>query len=72
MVQSTQSKRNHNHQAWFVDYRQIQMFIAAAERLNISQAAEALGVTQPGLSKSMHRLQTQLGVRLCAGAAASR
>ena len=47
-----------------MDYRQIQMFIAAGERLNLSQAAEAIGVTQPGLSKSLHKLQTQLGVRL--------
>lgn len=47
-----------------MDYRQIQLFIAAAERLNLSQAAEAIGVTQPGLSKSLHKLQTQLGVRL--------
>lgn len=63
-VQPTQSKRKHNQQAWFVDYRQIQMFIAAAERLNLSQAAEAVGVTQPGLSKSLHKLQTELGIRL--------
>ncbi|HLJ06196.1 MAG TPA: LysR family transcriptional regulator, partial [Acetobacteraceae bacterium] len=63
-MQPTQSKRKHNQQAWFVDYRQIQMFIAAAERLNLSQAAEAVGVTQPGLSKSLHKLQTELGIRL--------
>jgi LysR family transcriptional regulator, regulator of abg operon len=47
-----------------MDYRQLQLFIAAAERLNLSQAAEAMGLTQPGLSKSLHKLQRQLGVRL--------
>lgn len=47
-----------------MDYRQIQMFIAAAERLNLSQAAEAVGITQPGLSKSLQKLQTELCVRL--------
>lgn len=47
-----------------MDYRQIALFIAAAERLNLSQAAEAMGVTQPGLSKSLHKLQVELGVRL--------
>lgn len=47
-----------------MDYRQLQLFAAAAERLNLSQAAEAMGLSQPGLSKSLHRLQQQLGVRL--------
>jgi DNA-binding transcriptional LysR family regulator len=47
-----------------MDYRQLQLFLAAAERLNLSQAAEAMNITQPGLSKSMHRLQQELGTRL--------
>lgn len=47
-----------------MDYRQLQLFVAAAERLNLSQAAEAMGLSQPGLSKSLHKLQHQLGVRL--------
>jgi DNA-binding transcriptional LysR family regulator len=47
-----------------MDYRQLQLFLAAAERLNLSHAAEALNMTQPGLSKSMHRLQRELGTRL--------
>jgi LysR family transcriptional regulator of abg operon len=47
-----------------MDYRQIQLFLATAERLNLSHAAEAMNITQPGLSKSMHRLQRELGTRL--------
>ena len=35
-----------------------------AERLNLSHAAEAMSMTQPGLSKSMQRLQLELGTRL--------
>ena len=47
-----------------MDHRQLQLFLAVAERLNLSQAAEAMGITQPGLSKSMHRLHRALGTRL--------
>ena len=47
-----------------MDHRQLQLFLAVAERLNLSQAAEAMNITQPGLSKSMHRLQQTLGARL--------
>ena len=47
-----------------MDYRQLQLFLATAERLNLSHAAEAMNITQPGLSKSMHRLQRELVTRL--------
>ena len=47
-----------------MDYRQLQLFVAAAQRCNLSQAAEVMGITQPGLSKSLHKLQQELGVRL--------
>lgn len=47
-----------------MDYRQLQLFLATAERLNLSHAAEAMDITQPGLSKSMHRLQRDLGTKL--------
>ena len=47
-----------------MDYRQLQLFLAMAERLNLSHAAEAMSMTQPGLSKSMQRLQLELGTRL--------
>ena len=47
-----------------MDYRQLQLFLATAERLNLSHAAEAMNITQPGLSKAMQRLQVELGTRL--------
>ena len=47
-----------------MDYRQLQLFLATAERLNLSHAAEAMNITQPGLYKSMHRLQKELGTKL--------
>jgi LysR family transcriptional regulator of gallate degradation len=47
-----------------MDYRQLQLFLATAERLNLSHAAEAMSMTQSGLSKSMHRLQQEIGTRL--------
>jgi LysR family transcriptional regulator of gallate degradation len=47
-----------------MDHRQLQLFLAVAERLNLSQAAEAMNITQPGVSKSMHRLQRALGTQL--------
>ncbi len=47
-----------------MDYRQLQLFLATAERLNLSHAAEAMSMTQSGLSKSMHRLQQEMGTRL--------
>jgi DNA-binding transcriptional LysR family regulator len=47
-----------------MDYRQLQLFLATAERLNLSHAAEAMNITQPGLSKSMHRLQREFGTKL--------
>jgi LysR family transcriptional regulator of gallate degradation len=47
-----------------MDYRQLQLFLATADRLNLSHAAEAMNITQPGLSKSMHRLQRELGTKL--------
>ncbi len=47
-----------------MDHRQLQLFLATAERLNLSHAAEAMNITQPGLSKSMHRLQRELGTKL--------
>jgi hypothetical protein len=47
-----------------MDYRQLHLFLAAAERLNPSHAAEAMNMTQPGLAKSLHRLRRGLGTKL--------
>ena len=47
-----------------MDIAQLRQFVLVAERLNISHAAEAMNLTQPALSKSMHRLQRELGTSI--------
>jgi DNA-binding transcriptional LysR family regulator len=44
--------------------RDIQTFAVIARYGNLHSAAEALGVSQPALSKTVRRLETELGVRL--------
>ena len=43
---------------------QIRYFIAAAQFQNLSKAAHVLNVTQPALSKSISKLEAELGVQL--------
>lgn len=40
------------------------MFLVVADHMNLSHAAETLGVAQPALSRAMARLQEDLGVQL--------
>ncbi|MEO1987004.1 MAG: LysR family transcriptional regulator [Martelella sp.] len=47
-----------------MDLQQLRYFLAVADSLNISQAAEKLGVSQPALSKTMARLQQRVNVQL--------
>lgn len=47
-----------------MDIRQIQYFLAVAELLNFSRAAEYLHVTQPTLSQQIASLEESLGVAL--------
>lgn len=47
-----------------IDFRLIQGAITVAEELNMSRAAEVLGITQPALTKRMHDLEGRLGVAL--------
>lgn len=47
-----------------MDITQLRQFLAIAERANLSHAAEMLKISQPGLSKSMHRLQLEIGARI--------
>jgi LysR family transcriptional regulator of gallate degradation len=47
-----------------VELAQLRHFIAVAENGSIGQAARALRLTQPGVTKSIRRLEGALGVRL--------
>ena len=43
---------------------QLRYFITAAQFQNLSRAAQALNITQPALSKSISKLESELGVKL--------
>jgi DNA-binding transcriptional LysR family regulator len=47
-----------------LDLRLVHSFTVIAEHRHFGRAAEALHVTQPSLSRQIHRLEQQLGVRL--------
>jgi len=47
-----------------MDYKKIELFLAAARHANMTLAAEELGLSQPALSKGIKALEKDLGVRL--------
>ena len=47
-----------------MDYRKVQLFLAAARFGNLTEAAAWLDISQPALSKSIKSLEKTLGVRL--------
>ena len=47
-----------------VSFRQLEYFVAVAERLSFRAAADACFVTQPGLSAQLKDLERLLGVQL--------
>ncbi|MFD0757020.1 LysR family transcriptional regulator [Massilia norwichensis] len=47
-----------------MEIRQLAYFVAIAETLHFSRAAEALGLAPSALSMQIQRLERELGVRL--------
>jgi len=47
-----------------MDYKKIELFLAAARHANMTVAAEDLGLSQPALSKGIKALEKDLGVKL--------
>lgn len=47
-----------------MDLNQIRYFLALAETLNFTEAARRSGISQPSLTKSMYRLEDELGAPL--------
>jgi DNA-binding transcriptional LysR family regulator len=51
--------------------RDLRYFVAVAERLSFSRAAEDLPLSQSALSEAIRRLEAEVGPRFCVATAAT-
>lgn len=54
----------HHYHLTSVTFQQVYIFLSVAETCNFSHSAERLNMTQPGISKSLSKLEEILGFRL--------
>lgn len=47
-----------------IENRQLRFFVVAAQYMNITQAARALYITQPALTRNIHQIEEELGLAL--------
>ena len=47
-----------------LNLRDLEYFVAVAEHGNLGRAAEALGLSQPALSKTLRRMETSMQTKL--------
>ena len=50
-----------------MDLNKLRYFLVVAETEHVTQAANILGISQPALTRAIHRLEEELGVTLIAG-----
>lgn len=55
---------NKHKGAFFVNTVQLECFLAVAQYLNFSKAAESVSITQPAVSHQIGSLEDELGVKL--------